>query len=157
MKGRKPTPTALKKMRGTDQPVRINKKEAESNVISKMPPPPKWFGKLARKIYKGKSQELINQGVMGTLDIDMFVLYCFEYATYIETSEEMAKIPYNAKLSESSVEVYRRIRQQNQQAWERAKSIAIEFGFTPSARSRVTLAGKAEKLSEFEKLMKGMA
>ncbi len=157
MKGRKPTPTGLKKMRGTDQPIRINDHETETNVISKMPTPPKWFSKLARKIYKSKSTELINQGVMGTLDIDMFVLYCNEYATYIETSEEIAKIPYNAKLSESSVEVYRRIRQQNQQAWERAKAIAIEFGFTPSARSRVTTAGKTEKLSEFEKLMKGMA
>lgn len=143
-------------MRGTDQPVRTNKEEPEATVISKMPPPPKWFGKLARKIYKSKSKELINQGVMSTLDIDMFVLYCFEYATYIETSEEIAKIPYSAQLSESSVEVYRRIRQQNQQAWERARSIAIEFGFTPSARSRVTPAGKQEKLSEFEKLMKGI-
>lgn len=156
MKGRKPTPSALKKMRGTDQPVRVNENEPETNTLSKMPPPPKWFGKLAKKIYRSKSKELINQGVMGTLDIDMFVLYCNEYATYIETSEEIAKIPYNAKLSESSVEVYRRIRQQNQQAWERAKSIAIEFGFTPSARSRVTTTGKAEKLSEFEKMMKGI-
>ncbi len=156
MKGRKPTPTALKKMRGTDQPVRTNKEEPESNAVSKMPPPPKWFSKLAKKIYKSKSKELINQGVMSTLDIDMFVLYCNEYATYVETSEEISKIPYNSQLSESSVEVYRRIRQQNQQAWERAKSIAIEFGFTPSARSRVSPAGNQEKLSEFEKLMKGM-
>ena len=154
MKGRKPIPTALKKLRGTDQPSRINDQNQPA-PISKMPPPPKWFSRTARKIYKTKSQELINQKVMSHLDIDMFVLYCNEYAIYIETSAEISKIPFNAKITETSNEVYKRIRQQNQQAWERAKAIAIEFGFTPSARSRVNkIVVEAEK-SEFEKLMFG--
>lgn len=153
MKGRKPTPGALKTLRGTDQPVRMNNDSSEPEVISKMPPPPKWFGKMARKIYKTKSQELINQKVMSMLDIDMFILYCNEYGIYIETSEIIGKIPYQDKLSESSNEVYRRIRQQNQQAWERAKAIAIEFGFTPSARGRVQTLAKNDQKTEFEKLM----
>ncbi len=137
MKGRKPTPTALKVSRGTDQPARMNKNEMQPELISKMPPPPKWFSTLAKKIYRQKSKELIAQKIMSQLDIDMFVLYCNEYAVYIETSAEIRAIPYNASLGEASNEVYKRIRQQNQQAWERAKSIAIEFGFTPSSRARV--------------------
>jgi len=152
MKGRKPTPSALKVLRGTDQPVRMNK-TTEAATISKLPPPPKWFSTTAKKIYKAKGQELINQNIMSSLDLDMFILYCNEYSIYIETSEVIAKIPYADKLSESSAEVYRRIRQQNQQAWERCKSIAVEFGFTPSARSRVKAIENNNQQSEFEKLL----
>lgn len=155
MKGRKPTPGALKVLRGTNQPVRMNK-TSEPGSIEKLPPPPAWFGKLAKRIYRTKGQELINQKVLSLLDIDMFVLYCNEFAVYIETSEQIAQIPLKAKLGEEQNEVYKRIRQQNQQAWERAKSIAIEFGFTPSARGRVKILTGSNQMSEFEKLMKGL-
>lgn len=140
MKGRKPAPSALKKARGTDQPVRMNNQAIEPGKLSKMPPAPKWFSKTAKAIYKQKSDELIAQGVMSTLDIDMFILYCHEYATYIETSEVLTKIPYTDALSEASEKVHKRLTQQNSKAWERSKSIAIEFGFTPSSRARVPKA-----------------
>ena len=155
MKGRKPTPTALKKLRSTERPCRVNDQEAQPATIEKLPPAPRWFSKMAKKIYRTKGQELINMNIMGTLDLDMFTLYCNEFATYIETSEQIAQIPLNAALGESSTEIYKRIRQQNQQAWERCKNIAIEFGFTPSARSRVNTIQNKEELSDFEKLMRG--
>ena len=145
MKGRKPTPTALKKIRGTDQPVRMNNEELKIERIEKLPPAPSWFSKLAKKIYRGKGQELINQGIMRTLDLDMFLLYCNEYATYIETSELISKIPHNKKLSEDGEKIYRRVRQQNQQAWERLKSISTEFGFTPSSRAALKVTPEKEQ------------
>lgn len=156
MKGRKATPTALKKMRGTDQPVRVNKNEPDIQLIDKLPAAPKWFSLLAKNIYRNKGKELIAQNVMSSVDLDMFLLYCNEYATYIETSEWMRNINLDDKLSESQTERYKRVRQQNQQAWERSKSIAIEFGFTPSARSRVSAISGKEAMSDFEKLMKGL-
>ena len=93
------------------------------------------------------------QKVMGTLDIDMFILYCNEYAIYIETSEEFADAD---KMKAKTDGAYRRLTMKNQRAWERAKAIAIEFGFTPSARSRVNTLKTGNQMSEFEKLMKGM-
>jgi P27 family predicted phage terminase small subunit len=155
MKGRKPIPTALKKLRGTDQPVRINQNEAQASIVSKLPPPPKWFSPLAKKIYKTKGQELMNQNILATLDLDMFILYCNEYAIYIETSEQINEVPNRATISEASEKILNRIVRKNQRAWERAKSIAIEFGFTPSARARVKAINKKDEMSEFEKLMKG--
>lgn len=154
MSGRKPLPTAVKKLRGTDQPVRINKNEPQTEIISKMPPAPDWFSDIAKKIYKTKSKELIAQNVMGKLDIDMFLLYCNEYATYVETSEAIKKVDYEDSLTEASDLIFKRLLKQNQRAWERAKSIAIEFGFTPSSRARVKTIGKAAELSEFEKMFR---
>ena len=155
MKGRKPTPTALKRLRSTDQPVRINENEVSGGHISKMPPAPSWFSKMAKLIYKTKGKELMAQNIVGMLDIDMFLLYCNEYAKYIETSEQLSKTSATDSLSKDDEKVYQRISRENQHAWERAKAIAIEFGFTPSARSRVNAIGKKENLSDFEKLMNG--
>ena len=191
MKGKKPLPSALKKLRGTDQPIRMNQNEAHAQLVSKMPPPPSWFSKIGKQIYRSKSTELIAQGVMSTLDIDMFVLYCHEYAIYLETSEmiatlkiTIAEIYAKAKADikqasethkklkdfnqakkliqvemamdiEDSQYKYSMALKENQRAWERAKSIAIEFGFTPSSRSRVSTVAKKEEMSEFEKMIKG--
>lgn len=153
MPGRKPTPSSIKKLRSTERPCRVNENEAEVVRIEKLPPSPSWFSNLAKRIYRRKGQELINQGIMSTLDIDMFLLYCNEYATYIETSEWIREIELDAEHDKAQVIRYKRVRQQNNQAWERCKSIAIEFGFTPSARSRVSAVGKQKELSDFEKLM----
>lgn len=156
MKGRKPLPTAVKRLRGTDQPVRINQNEAQAGVVVRLPPPAKWMSKLAKQVYKTKGQELINMNILGTLDIDMFLLYCVEYASYIETSEALSKFGHEKILDDDDEAVYKRLLRQNQRAWERAKAIAIEFGFTPSARARVQTIAKRDEMSEFEKLMKGL-
>ena len=138
MRGRKPTPNALKQIRGTIKPSRTNKNQMQPAALLKMPQAPRWFSAIAKKIYKQKSAELIAQGVMSSLDIDMFLLYCHEYAVYIETSAELSKTVLTENLSDKQEAIYKRIQRQNRQAWERSKAIAIEFGFTPSSRSRVT-------------------
>jgi P27 family predicted phage terminase small subunit len=156
MKGRKPIPNALKTMRGTDQPVRMAE-ETNVTVISKLPPPPKWLSEIGKKIYKNKGRELISQKVMATLDLDMFLLYCNEYAIYLETSEFINEVPLKAAISEGSEKALNRAIRKNQRAWERAKSIAIEFGFTPSSRSRIKPISGDDEMSAIEKFMRGMS
>lgn len=156
MKGRKAIPSAMKVLRGTDQPVRMPEQENAPARVEKLPPAPKWFSALAKKIYKTKGQELINQNVIATVDLDMFLLYCNEYAAYIESSEELRKWKMTDNLGEDAMKRYKRLVQINKQAWERSKSIAIEFGFTPSARSRVSPLKGEKQLSEFEKMMGGL-
>lgn len=124
-------------MKGTLQKCRVNNEEANVSTIVKLPSAPAYFSKLARKIYKTKGAELMAQKLLSILDIDMFISYCHEYATYLETAEEIAKVPHDSQLGPNSEAVYNRLHQRNKQSWERSKSIAIEFGFTPSSRSRV--------------------
>lgn len=144
MKGRKATPTALKKIRGTDQPCRINSNEPESETIVKLPLAPSWFTKLAKKVYKTKGSELIKMQLLSKVDLDMFVSYCVEYAAYIETSQQLAKIPAMALLDAESELLYKRLSQRNATAWERSKTIATQFGFTPSSRASLKLPPKKE-------------
>jgi len=135
----------LKKLRGTDQPCRINHDEPEGEKITKLPHPPSWFSKLAKSIYKNKGMELINMDLLTKIDLDMFVSYCVEYATYLETSEQISKIPAMALLDAQSELLFQRLNKQKSSSWERAKAIATQFGFTPSSRASLKLAPKEKK------------
>lgn len=138
-KGRKPTPTALKKLRGTDQPCRTNDKEIQLSSVSKLPYAPKWFSETQKNIYHSKGKQLIQLGLLTQLDFEIFISFCAEYGNYIDTSIQMRKIPLTAKLNEASNDVFKRIEKINKQSWERSKAIASEFGFTPSSRAKMVM------------------
>lgn len=144
-KGRKATPTALKKLRGTDQPCRLNKNEVQIEQITKLPAPPKYFSDTAKSIYKSKGKELIALKLIGTLDIDLFVTYCIEFANYIETNEIISKVPNDQLLSQEANIIYERLVKKNTRAWERVKTIATQFGFSPSSRASLKMPSKEKK------------
>lgn len=135
-KGRKPTPTAIKQLRGTVQPCRTNPKELVLDPVSKLPNAPRWFSVTAKTIYKTKGNQLKEIGVLTVLDLELFISFCREYADYLDTAAELEKIPLKAILDEKSEQVFRRMSKINRESWERAKSLAAEFGFSPSARAK---------------------
>ena len=150
MKGRKATPTALKQIRGTNQPCRVNHNEPVSERIVKLPNPPAWFNKTAKSIYRNKGKELINMDLLSKIDLDLFVSYCHEYAVYLETSEEISKVPTVAILDALSEIAIQRLFKRNTLAWERSTKIAVQFGFSPSSRASLKLQPKEPK-DDFEK------
>lgn len=152
MKGRKSTPVALKKLRGTDQPCRINDNQPVYDKVTKLPPAPAWMTKTAKGIYKTKGKELIAIGIIEIVDLDMFLSYCIEYGRYIDVSKELAGIPLMSVLDAHSEIVYRKLVSERNASWEKAKAIASQFGFTPSSRSSLKLPEK-EKQDEFDKFL----
>jgi P27 family predicted phage terminase small subunit len=156
MKGRKAIPDALKKMKGTDQPVRM-KNTAQVEAIEKLPPPPKWLPDLAKKLYRMKGKELVNQQIISVNDIDLFLMYCFEYGRYLEATESITKMGNANDQIDSDIKKYRLLEEVRKTSFDRAKSIAVEFGFTPASRSRVNPAGQKEQLTDFQKMMKGIS
>lgn len=135
-KGRKPTPTAIKELRGTVQPCRANPNEQALDAITKLPYAPRWFSNTAKLIYKTKGEQLRQLGVLTPLDLELFISFCREYANYIDTAAELEKIPLKAVMDEKSEQVFKRMSRINKESWDRAKSLAAEFGFTPSARAK---------------------
>ena len=135
-KGRKPVPTAIKQLRGTVQPCRTNPDEIQLEAVSKLPRAPRWFSDTAKKIYKTKGNQLRALGVLTSLDFELFLSFCREYADYIDTAAELEKIPVKAVLDEKNEAVYKRMAKINRESWERAVKLAAEFGFTPSARAK---------------------
>lgn len=141
MKGRKPIPTALKVLKGTDQPCRVNKKDTSSPVVTKVPPPPRWFTKLGKKIYKDVTRQLAASKVLTPADLEMLVAYCQEYSTYLEIMEQfntgdedrVVTVATKAGISKQVNPLFKIA----QASLEKAKSIGVEYGLTPSSRARV--------------------
>jgi P27 family predicted phage terminase small subunit len=173
-KGRKPTPTALKKLRGTTQPCRENKNELVGSPLIKLPSAPRWFKKNARKIYRAKGKQLQNLSLLTILDLELFISFCREYGNYLDTSAELdnygvnntldflAKIDFERIPLEKKDDVMealmfgedlilKRIQKINKESWERSKILASEFGFTPSARTKIAMpAGDNDGDNDFD-------
>lgn len=157
MKGRKPIPTALKVLKGTDQPCRTNKKDALSQVVSKVPPPPRWFTKLGKKIYKDVTRQLTASKVLTPADLEMLIAYCQEYSTYLEAMEQ-----FNTGAEDRVISVETKAgtsKQVNplfkiaQASLEKAKAIGVEYGLTPSSRARVNQVKEQEE-DPFQQFLK---
>ena len=138
---RKPTPTALKKMRGTVQPCRSNKKEIDIGPVTQLPYAPRWFTPTQSKIYKTKGDQLKVMGLLTSLDFELFISFCKEYGDYIDTATQLNKIPLASFMNEADDYIFKRISKINRESWERSKALASEFGFTPSARAKMAMPG----------------
>ena len=149
-RGRKPIPNQLKRLRGTDQPIRM-RDELNIEKINKIPVPPKHFNKAARKIYNTVGDTLVSLGILTEIDFPAFVAMCDEYGTYYELTIELKTVPMRAKMSKDAERVYRRIKTARNEAWEKFYKLSSDFGLTPVARLRFMV--KEEKRDELAELM----
>ena len=87
MAGRKPKPTALKKLEGNPGKRKLNTKEP---VPAKgMPECPKWLLPEAKEEWKRLCQKLSDMGVLTEIDMAAFAAYCQSYARWKEAKEHI--------------------------------------------------------------------
>lgn len=141
-KGRKPTPTALKKVRGTDQPVRMNMNEAEYELLTKVTVPKVLGTKRAQQIFRDKSKQLMAQRILQAPDIDLLTAYANTFDLYLQAIEEQNKPENNliisvitksgtAKTTSPYIKLQREL-------LPLINNMGASFGFTPSSRARVS-------------------
>lgn len=134
MAGRKPKPTAVKKLEGNPGKRKLNKNEP---VPAKgMPECPEWLLPEAKKEWE-RLADLMNQmGVLTEVDMAVFAAYCQSQARWKEAQEHITS-------EGSTFETDKGYQQQtpwvgiantNQKLMLQAAS---EFGLTPSSRSRI--------------------
>jgi len=166
MKGRKPKPTAMKLLSGTAQPCRTNKKDLAMPVVTKVPPPPKWFTPLAKKIYKDTTRHLTAARVLNSVDLEMLIAYCSEYSNYLEIMQKFSPGKHGDPAEEERIiktQTKQGMMQQvnplfkmAQSSLEKAKAIGVEFGLTPSSRAKVNPI-KQDEEDEFQSFLKHRA
>ncbi len=118
MRGRKPKPTALKILEGA-QRCRINTSEPTfpTNVT---PRPPDWLGLYGKNRWRKLAPILAKAGLLTDGDIPAFEQLCDEYDT-------VRRDPLAAG------------------ARDRYRKLLVEFGLTPSSRSRIRSAAPPAK------------
>jgi P27 family predicted phage terminase small subunit len=147
MRGRKPTPSELRRLRGNPGR-RPMKNEAQPPISERVPRPPVHLFGSARKEWFKIAPLLHEVGLLTNLDTRALEGYCMNYGRWVEAEEEIRRTGtvIRSKNGQPTISPYVRIANDSYQAWTKA---LIEFGMTPSSRSRVTIS-KPEEPDAFQ-------
>lgn len=135
--GRKPTATAEKKLYGNPGKRALNNAEPEPDKLTELPEPPEWLGEHGREAWERNGPILLGMTLLTTADLDLFATLCQNIDIMINSSLDVKKNGYTVM---------------GQRGWTRnpalasfaaassaIKSLASEFGMTPSSRAKIKL------------------
>jgi P27 family predicted phage terminase small subunit len=151
MRGRKPLPSNVVRLRGNPGKRRLN--DAEPRPVAKAPSCPACLGDEARKEWQRLAGELAALGLLTGLDRAMLAAYCHAHALWVEAVASiqrygtMVKSPNGFPMQSPYVAVA------NKQV-EIMVRIASEFGMTPSSRTRIRI-GEQTPEDPFERFLQG--
>ncbi len=150
MRGRKPVPTALKELRGN--PGRRPIKAREPKPARSAPKCPAHLQPAVKKEWKRMAALLEPLGLLTEIDGDALEAYCVAYARWDEAEKVIQKTGMVTKAPSGYPMISPYLSVANK-AMEQARRFLIEFGMTPSSRTRVTVQ-EEETRSPLEKLRK---
>ena len=147
--GRKPKPTALKRLEGNPGKRQLN--EYEPKPGKKAPKCPLWLDTEAKKEWRRTAKQLEDIGILTEVDMAAFAGYCQAYARWKEAEEFISRHGTIVKTPSGY--------------WQQVPQVSIaqtylkimhkfceQFGLTPSARSRI-IADKAGENEDPMELM----
>jgi P27 family predicted phage terminase small subunit len=137
MRGPKPTPTPLRIIRGNPgkRPLPKNEPKAEPYL----PPAPSTLSPEARKEWRRVGRELRRLGLVSNIDRALLAAYCEAWARFVEANDKLrqygsiVKTPNGMPTQSPYLQIVNK-------ATEQLAKIAVEFGMSPSARTRVKAA-----------------
>lgn len=143
--GRKPKPTHLKILGGETRPHRVNYDEpsAQTGVASS----PEWLSARATEIFAQISATLLGMSIASPDDQHALALL----ASRLEEVEILTAVIEDqgrTYLTDSGLWKARPEVAQRSEAMRHAQSLLVEFGLTPSARSKVSV-GKPKEQNPF--------
>jgi P27 family predicted phage terminase small subunit len=140
MAGRKRLPTAMKVIKGTAQPCRINKQEPKPEIASG--DAPAWMSAQAKEFYAEIAPYLEKLKVISKGDTAALSLLADTWAEFRQADEVLrshGKLSYETKnqAGETMHRAYPEVAIKRTAA-KHFQSLLSEFGLTPSSRSKVS-------------------
>jgi P27 family predicted phage terminase small subunit len=142
MRGRKPTPTALKVIAGN--PGKRKLRLDEFKPYAEIPRPPKSLKGEALKEWKRVTTELALYNMIAAVDRGALAMLCTTWARYVQAEEMIEKAAQTAPGSygmfvktPNGFPIQSPWLAVSNKAMEQYKAWCAEFGLTPSARSRL--------------------
>ena len=146
MRGRKPTPTALKLLRGN--PGKRSLPEDEPHPDPDIPEPPDNLSRDARIEWERVTPILYDLGLLTTIDRAALVGYCVAWGRWMEAEDELRKYGAVVK-APSGYPVQSPFLAVANRAMKQVKEFAAEFGMSPSARTRVAVTQARDTSNPF--------
>lgn len=141
--GRKSKPTALKKLEGTFRADRALPGEMIPSKMEFAPTAPRWMTKEAKKEWISTCNELLSLDMLHRVDLGLLAGYCSEMSQYIEATKHLNDPDGTGPVIRISREDGTSYQMPSpwvsikNSALKNAQSIASQFGFTPSARTKI--------------------
>lgn len=137
MTGRKIIPDEIKRLKGTAQPCRMRPNSPKIRDLVQLPEPHKSLKGEAKEIYLDTGQKLLQIGILNSVNLGTFVVYCF----YLGLSLKYQSMLHEAEDIDSAGKIQRLY----SDAVKNVRMMAVEFGITPSSAGKVTVPKKDEK------------
>jgi P27 family predicted phage terminase small subunit len=150
MRGRKPTPTALKKMAGTFRADRANADEPAGEPC--LPRCPAHLQGEARKTWTREGKALAAMRVLTAADRAAFAMFCTLWARHVEAETKILELGavVRGATGGAVVSPWCHI---SSKTIELAVKLAAELGMTPASRARVKAVPKGEPADPMEQLL----
>lgn len=139
MKGRKPTPTALKLVRGNPGRRPLPVDEPRPKAGAEMPD---WLSPAAQEHWPLVADQLTDAGILSNIDGPALALYCEAFARWRHANDQVVKFGPVVK-APSGFPVQSPFLSISNKSWEQMAKMLVEFGMTPSSRSRVNAIPEA--------------
>jgi P27 family predicted phage terminase small subunit len=138
MPGPRPKPTVVKIREGNPSKRALPKDEPKPEI--KIPKPPAHLSKEAKTEWRRLSKELFKLGLLSEIDRTALAAYCQVYGRWVQAEKEIEKTGWFAVSEKGGLYQTPAVSIANK-CLDQMKSYLVEFGMTPSSRTRI----KAEK------------
>jgi P27 family predicted phage terminase small subunit len=150
MAGRKPKPTQLKELNGNPGKRPLNRNEPK---FSGTPTCPKHLDKVARAEWKRLSAELTANGLLTTVDRAALAGYCSAWARWVAAELKIQTDGTVINSPKSGYPIQNPHVGIANTALDQMRKFAVEFGMTPSSRSRINVADAPTSGDPFAEFM----
>jgi P27 family predicted phage terminase small subunit len=134
MAGRKPKPTAAKQLAGNPGKRPLNRNEPKFGGVPKCPP---HLDKAAKAEWKRVSKELEAVGLLTSVDRAALAAYCSAWSRWVDAEQNIQKFGTVIKSPKSGFPIQNPYVSVANTALDQMRKFLVEFGMTPSSRSRI--------------------
>ena len=147
MPGRPKKPTAIKKAQGTLEKSRTIENEFVPSKVNGMPSPPSVLSKNknAMKLWHESVIELKDMDMLHGVDLPMLAAYCVKMSLFFRMTDYCEKNGYINNRGRRCGEAI-----EAQSALDQANKICQQFGFVPSARTKISMPDKKKESDYFD-------
>ncbi len=149
-RGRRPKPTHLKVIAGTFRADRSHKDEPKPRPLLRLDPP-RGLDRHARTVWRQLAPLLQRLSLLTEADVFLFQSLCQAWARYVRAQQRAKTILARPmKLTQEHLDLVRRVEISAEKGEHAFRLLAVEFGLSPSSRTRLGVEDSNAEIDEFE-------
>ena len=148
MRGRKPKPSIIRALEGNPGKRPLN--DREPTPPQGIPDCPNYLDDEARAEWFRTAKVLDDMGVLSTADRTALAAYCVVYSRWLKAEEQVKKFGSIVKSPEKGFPMKSPYLSVADQALDAMLKLMVEFGLTPSSRSRIRVPAGGQAKDEFD-------